>query len=63
MLQNRTRRIKKYPAKKKYGKELQKNEETSEIQMAFLQNLASEKNKSKGLSSKIKMTMSKDGDD
>lgn len=54
MLQNRTERVKKHPAKEEYWKELQKREGTLKRTRAFLQELADEENRSKGLSSKTR---------
>jgi hypothetical protein len=50
MLRNRIERVRKHPGKKEYRKELQKREDTLKNTTAFLQELASEENRSKGLS-------------
>jgi hypothetical protein len=50
MLRNRIEKVKKHPGKKKYRKELHKRKNTT----AFLQKLASKKNRSKRLSLKSK---------
>jgi hypothetical protein len=50
MLRNRIERVTKHPDKKEYRKELHKREDTLKNTTAFLQELASEENRSKGLS-------------
>jgi hypothetical protein len=49
MLQNRIERVRKHPAKEEYRKELQKGEEALKKTTAFLLELASEENRTKGL--------------
>jgi hypothetical protein len=52
MLRNRIERVRKHPGNKEYWKELHKRKDTLKNTTAFLQKLASEKNRSKGLSLK-----------
>jgi hypothetical protein len=58
MLRNRIEKVKKHPGKKKYRKELHKRKNTLKNTLknttAFLQKLASKKNRSKRLSLKSK---------
>jgi hypothetical protein len=50
MLRDRIERVRKYPGKKEYRKKLHKREDILKNTTAFLQELASEENRSKGLS-------------
>jgi hypothetical protein len=50
MLRNRIERVRKHPDKKEYRKELYKREDTLKNTTVFLQELASEENRLKGLS-------------
>jgi hypothetical protein len=50
MLRNRIDRVRKHPGKKEYRKELHKREDTLKNTTVFLEELASEENRSKGLS-------------